>query len=426
MKKATKLISLLLAIVLSVCVCIMPAAAEDGTVRTLDKSNFATDYPYVFVHGMGGWADYNGEAYWGGWAASEGDVIKLYNDNGIKAYAAVVGPLSSAWDRACELYAQLMGTVVDYGEAHSKAHGHDRFGYDYSGKELMGKAWDMKTPINLVGHSFGGPTVRLFASLIAYGDADEIAATGEDISPFFKGGHKEAIHSVITFSGVHNGSPIANLIVDNGLLALIGTGLHLAGVFSGRNLMMWDLQLGHFGITPKQGEDKAKFSLKTIINFVRANDNCGYDMTLRGAAELNEKIKTVDSAYYYSYSCISSEETVFGTQIPIASNFQLFIPTSLYIGAIEGKTIDGVYMDKNWAINDGIVPLASALYPTDDAETAKNYEASVKGGEVIETGRWYYMTPMVGFDHFDFCGTIDYLTSFEDFYYTMLETVNAR
>ncbi len=426
MKKATKLISLLLVIVLALCVCIMPSSAEDGTVRTLDKSNFATDYPYVFVHGMGGWADYNGEAYWGGWAESEGDVIKLYNDNGIEAYAAVVGPLSSAWDRACELYAQLMGTVVDYGQAHSKAHGHDRFGYDYSGKELMGKAWDMKSPINLVGHSFGGPTVRLFASLIAYGDADEKAATGDDISPLFTGGHKEGIHSVITFSGVHNGSPIANLIVDNGLLALIGAGLHLAGVFFGRNLMMWDLQLGHFGITPKQGEDKAKFSLKTISNFVKANDNCGTDMTLRGAIELNKKIKTVDSAYYYSYSCISSEETKCGTQMPIASNFQMFIPTSIFIGALEGKTIDGVYMDKNWAINDGIVPLASALYPAEEAERAKNFEAAIENGEVIERGRWYYMTPMVGFDHFDFCGTIDYLTSFEDFYYTMLETVNAR
>ena len=429
MKKTKKLTALLLAFVLVFSFALLPVSAEEGNAQvtaTLNKDLFKTNYPYVFVHGMGGWADYNGEAYWGGWAESEGDVIKLYNDNGIEAYAAVVGPLSSAWDRACELYAQLTGTVVDYGEAHSKAHGHDRFGYDYSGKELMGKAWDLKSPVNVVGHSFGGPTVRLFASLLAYGDEAEIAATGEDTSPFFTGGHKEAIHSVITFSGVHNGSPIANLIVDNGLLYLIGAALHLAGVFVGRNLMMWDLQLGHFGITPVQGEERAKFSLKTILNFVKAKDNCGYDMTLRGAAELNEKIKLVDSAYYYSYSCISSEETKCGTQIPIASNFQMFIPTSIYIGALEGRTIDGVYMDKNWAINDGIVPLASALYPTDDAETAKNYDSAIEKGETVEPGRWYYMTPMVGFDHFDFCGTIDYLTSFEDFYFTLLETVNAR
>ena len=29
----------------------------------------------------------------------------------------------------------------------------------------------------------------------------------------------------------------------------------------------------------------------------------------------------------------------------------------------------------------------------------------VKAGEKIETGVWYYMPTMEGFDHFDFCGT---------------------
>ena len=52
----------------------------------------------------------------------------MLNEKGIEAYAPAVGPLSSAWDRACELYAQLMGTRVDYGEAHSKMHGHNRYG----------------------------------------------------------------------------------------------------------------------------------------------------------------------------------------------------------------------------------------------------------------------------------------------------------
>jgi len=35
------------------------------------------------------------------------------------AYAASVAPNGSAWDRACELYAQLSGTRVDYGKAHT-------------------------------------------------------------------------------------------------------------------------------------------------------------------------------------------------------------------------------------------------------------------------------------------------------------------
>ncbi len=419
-----KVISIFLSAVLVFTMFSTTAFAESNKVEFEGKTyDLTNEHPWVFVHGMGGWDKYGDEAYWGGWASSEGDVIDLYNKNGVEAYAAVVGPLSSAWDRACELYAQLTGTVVDYGEAHSKEHNHDRYGYDYTDKCLMGKPWDSERAINLVGHSFGGPTVRLFASLMAYGDEAEIAATGSETSPLFAGGHKNAVHSVVTFSGVHNGSPIANLIHDSFLMTLIIGALNLVGAVAGSELLMWDLQMGHLGLTPKEGEARAKFSLSNIKNVVDSHDNCGYDMTLRGAAELNEKIKTVDSVYYYSYSCNSSYKTSCGTYLPIASNFVMFYLTSVYIGATEGKTIDGIYMDEAWAKNDGIVPLASALYPATDAENAKSYEEVMNGGEV-QSGVWYYMPTLEGFDHFDFCGTIDYVTSFEDFYYTLVETIN--
>ena len=424
-----KIISVILCFVMVFAMFSTAAFAGNGDniVEHEGKTyNLTNNHPWVFVHGMGGWDYFDGgkEAYWGGWAASEGDVIALYNSHGIEAYAAVVGPFNSAWDRSCELFAQLTGTVVDYGEAHSKAHNHDRYGYDYTDKCLMGEPWDCESAINLVGHSFGGPAVRLFTSLLAYGDADEIAATGEKTSPLFTGGHKNAVHSVITFSGVHNGSPIANLIHDSFLMNILMGVVNIGGAVFGSEIMMWDLQMGHFGLTPAKGEGKAKFSLAAIENMVESKDNCGYDMTLRGAVELNEKIKTVDSVYYYSYSCNSSVKTVFGTYLPILSNFAMFFPTSIYIGALEGKTIDGIYMDETWAKNDGIVPLASALYPSTDAETAKSYEEAVKAGEEIKSGVWYYMPTMEGFDHFDFCGTIDYNVSFEDFYFTLVETVN--
>lgn len=424
-----KFLSVFLSIVMvfSMCSVVCFAQETDNSAefdgKTYDMTN---EHPWVFVHGMGGWAEYDGEAYWGGWADSEGDVIALYNSLGVEAYAAVVGPLSSAWDRACELYAQLTGTVVDYGAAHSESHNHDRYGYDYTDNCLMGEPWDAESAVNLVGHSFGGPTVRLFASLLAYGDTDEIAATGAETSPLFTGGHTNAVHSVVTFSGVHNGSPIANLIHDSSLMTLIIAALNLAGTMLGSKVMMWDLQMGHLGLTPKQSEDRTTFSWSKVKSVVDSHDNCGYDLTLRGAAELNAKIRTVENVYYYSYSCNSSEKTAVNTYVPISTNFTMFIPTSFYIGAIEGKTIDGIYMDETWAKNDGIVPLASALYPSTDADNAKSYEEAINAGEPIETGVWYYMPIMEGFDHFDFCGTIDYPTSFEDFYCTLVETINAN
>lgn len=394
--------------------------------------DLTNEYPWVFVHGMGGWGPYSGEShetmpYWGGWGTSEGNIIEMYNELGVEAYAATVGPFNSAWDRACELYAQLTGTVVDYGAAHSAKHNHDRYGYDYSDRILMGEAWDNESPLNLVGHSFGGPAVRLFASLMAYGDEAELAATGEDTSELFKGGHEKSIHAVVTFAGVHNGSPIANMIHDSKpLMTLISFVANLIGVLFGREAVMWDVQLGHFGLTAKEGEKRAKFSLSAIKNFAATGDNCGYDMTLRGAAELNERIKLSPYTYYYSYTTIATEETCMDTQVPILSTFALFFPTATILGTLEGKTVDGIYMDENWALNDGIVPYASAIYPSNNADTALCYSAEKQAGNAIEPGRWYYMDPMMGFDHFDFCGTIDYPTSFEDFYYTLVETVNGK
>ena len=422
-----KFISIVLSIAMIMSVCCISVYADNTDAAPEKTYDIDGSYPYVFVHGMGGWGPHYEEMpYWGGWADSEGDVIKMFNDNGIEAYAASVGPFNSAWDRACELYAQLMGTVVDYGEAHSKEHNHDRYGRDFTSKAIMGEAWNCENPVNLVGHSFGGPTVRLFASLMAYGDEAEVAATGEETSPLFVGGNEKCINALITFSGVHNGSPIANLIYDNSaIMSLIGFFANVLGVVFGKSIMMYDdVQLGHFGITAKENQEKAVFNLERIKNFATTKDICGYDMTLRGAKELNERIKLSPYTYYYSYSTISTEETAVGTQLPISSNFALFYMTSIYIGALEGKTIDGVYMDKNWAVNDGIVPLASALYPENCADTAKNYDEAFAASEEIETGRWYYMTPSVGFDHFDYCGTIDYPTSFEDFYFSLVETVN--
>ena len=51
---------------------------------------------------------------------------------------------------------------------------------------------------------------------------------------------------------------------------------------------------------------------------------------------------------------------------------------------------------------------------------------SIKNGETIETGRWYYLDTMYGMDHFDFCGTEDYPTSFEEFYFGIIATANSR
>lgn len=417
MKKA---ISIILAVSMLFGMVAMHVGAE-GSV-TVDGVKYTSDYPYIFVHGMGGWGPdnefYAMSPYWGGGLGiSDTDMIKMLNEKGIEAYAPSVGPLSSAWDRACELYAQLMGTVVDYGEAHSAAHGHSRYGFNYEGKAVMGEPWDMQEKINLVGHSFGGATVRLFTSLMAHGCEEEIAATGDDTSELFKGGH-DLVHSCITLSAPHNGSQVANILADPQFtVLLISTVINMIGMLLGNNFLVFSFQLSHFGLTPAQDQFRALPTLSGIWNFYRSNDNCAYDMTLRGASELNETIKLATNTYYYSYT---TADDSMKTLNPI------FFISGAMLAMTKGMTIDGIKIEGDWAVNDGIVPLASALYPDVDAATAKDYEDSVAAGEKIEPGRWYYFDTMYGMDHFDFCGTKDYPTSFEDFYFGIVETANSR
>ncbi|MFR5421218.1 MAG: hypothetical protein ACLTG4_04160 [Oscillospiraceae bacterium] len=69
-------------------------------------------------------------------------------------------------DCACELYAQLTGTTVDYGAAHA-AGTTTRATASHHDQPLF-SGWG-KHAVNLVGHSFGSATTRQFLELMANG-----------------------------------------------------------------------------------------------------------------------------------------------------------------------------------------------------------------------------------------------------------------
>ena len=166
-----------------------------------------SELEYIFVHGLNGWGSYDRAyrivPYWGTFG---GDLMKYLGRQGFSCYAASVAPTGSAWDRACELYAQLSGTVTDYGKAHSERCGHERFGRDYSAEPLISD-WKSGKKIVLLGHSFGGATIRLFSELLANGSAEEREATPEDeLSDFFRGGQDDRIHAIVTLAEPTNGT----------------------------------------------------------------------------------------------------------------------------------------------------------------------------------------------------------------------------
>ena len=303
-------------------------------VSETDKSSWNTNYTYVFVHGLSGWGHYdflnNFFPYWG---MKNGSLIKQLRQQGFSCYDASVAPQGSAWDRACELYAQLTGSKTDYGLEHSTRCGHKRYGRDFS-KEPLIPRWDAENKINILGHSFGGATVRLLAHLMSEGSEAERNATPEnELSPLFAGGHADWIYSVTALAAPHNGTSAYHIPDEN----------------------------------PKEKSYSEKMMEKTNApkKDGRAEyDYADFDMHIQNAAEMNRWITTIKSAYYFSFPCSATQSAEDGTQEPIPEIMEkMFQRSSIKLGRFEGTTYDGINLSKDWQENDGLVNTISAMSP---------------------------------------------------------------
>ena len=301
---------------------------------------------YIFVHGLSGWGSYDARyskmPYWG---MRGGDLMAWLRTRGFDCCAASVAPAGSAWDRACELYAQLAGTRVDYGEAHSRKCGHERYGKDFSACPLI-PSWDENTRLVLLGHSFGGATVRILSELLAHGDAEEQACA--DPSPLFLGGMEERVHSIVALAAPMNGTTAYDLFLDPSFRP------------ESVRVPWWSKKLASLmskGTRPKT-DDRAAF------------DYAGHDMHIDNAIALNERITTLSGVFYYSVPFCATKGREDGTQIPMKGMEPLFVMRSYQIGAYSGKTSGGRRIDESWRRNDGLVNTVSAMYPSGAPHTS--------------------------------------------------------
>ena len=309
------------------------------------KDAWKTDYPYVYVHGLFGWGSYDLRnrflPYWG---LLGGDMIKNLNKQGFTCRSASVDPVGSTWDRACELYAQLMGTRVDYGKAHSEKYGHARYGKDYSKNRLIA-AWSAQDKVNLLGHSFGGTTIRMLAHLMAEGSAEERSATDKaELSALFAGGKADWIYSITTLASPTNGTTAYG-----------------------------------FGDPDKE--------LDTA-------DCAAYDMYIDNAAALNAVISTQSCVYYFAIPCCTTNRAEDGTQTPDpALTEKREMADAERLGKLTGTTPKGYVVDARWLPNDGAVNTISAGAPF-NAPSVKLDRDHIRSGvwNVADTHRGDHMS----------------------------------
>ncbi len=410
MKKSKKLLSLLLAVLL-LC-SLMPACASAENAAAEDA------YPFVFVHGLMGWGDRSMldpiVPYWG---MTTGNLMNYLTSKGYESYAAQVGPLSGAWDRACELYAQLTGTRVDYGAAHSAEKGHDRYGITYETPLFEG--WSAEKKVNLIGHSFGGATTRLFLELLANGSAEEVAAAkaaGTEVSPLFEGGKDDWVYSLTAVAAPHNGTTfietcdISTKVVTD-FIYNFGASLGLTKLKG-----VYDLQLEHFGIYRQDDETDLQYLVRVLnsSDFMSHNDNAIYDLTIDNALKINDGIEMQKNVYYFSVCGDATHESaVSGNQVPDSSVFMLLKPFAAMIGKYYDKYTDGgVYIDRTWLPNDGMVNVVSGLYPVNSQLKCVNADGSQAyvvcdgyNNEDYASGIWNVL-PTQPYDHLSIVGGI--------------------
>jgi len=347
-----------------------------STVKKLTATNLEVyptkrqnTYPIVLVHGMCGWGrdEMFGYKYWGGLADTQ-TYLNLY---GYKTFTASVGPISSNWDRAVELYHNIVGGRVDYGAAHALKHGHNRYGRTYTG---FYKQWSATKKVHFVGHSLGGASPRFLIQLLENGDASEMAyiPNGKEAptSDLFKGNKKNWVASHTTIAGVHNGALTVDSDYFRPYLMKMVLGMGAIGGIGLEQYTFYNFDLGHWGLQ-RQPKETVKAYFDRILartpsdatssaRFWESKDNCMYDLKVTTMQQQNEWVKSSPNVYYASYTFNDTKEQSTGNWTPLPTMNLLFKLESLNIGKTSANLPQGF---TSWRPNDGLVSVVSSQYP---------------------------------------------------------------
>jgi triacylglycerol lipase len=360
------------------------------------KSN---DYAIVLVAGFAGWGrdELLGFKYWGGFHDIEEDL----SNQDYETYTAAAGPVSSNWDRACELYAMLGGGQVDYGQAHSVRYGHERYGRTYEG--LIPTWGDMDAAsghirkVHMIGHSQGGQTIRTLIQLLDQGSEEERATTSDGtLSGLFQGG-KQWVHSATAISTPHDGTTLVYGVTE--VAPMIQQIVSLLAAISGSgDDPIYDFNLDQWNLKRRPDETLADYVERVGKSPIwnATHDLSSWDLSIEGATELNSWVNASPNVYYFSWATQSTIKVPGSRWVPGPTTFLPFIPTSEFM-ARYNESHDGPV--EAWWPNDGVVNTVSMNGPK-----LGSTDAIVSIGSQPIPGVWNYMGLMGSYDHADIIG----------------------
>ena len=354
------------------------------------------NYPIVLIHGFFGWGndEMGNYRYWGGYK----DIQKILEDNGYKVLNVSVGPISSNWDRAVEVYYQLKGGQVDYGYGHSKKYGLIQKPLDKNYKGLYPE-WDENHPVHLIGHSMGGQTARMLQYLLETEIFEDTSAGRKEKSKLLGQSNTGLISSITSLATPHDGSTLADIVTKT--FPFIQYFIGLAGVmgteFFNFDLSQWNLI---------RGPDE---TWSSYVRRMRSHKAWGtknisaWDLSVDGAAELNSYMNASPDIYYFSFvfSATSKDKST-GYHIPNKDVFLLIRSRAKLLGSKIVFKSDGTETDSTWWENDGIVNVRSMKGPTTGQNGPDPIVQFVKSDPLMQ-GQWYTFDT-VDLDHYQSVG----------------------
>ena len=353
-------------------------------------------YPIVLIHGFFGWGnDEMGDyRYWGG----KKDIQKILEKNGFEVINVSVGPISSNWDRAIEVYYQLKGGQVDYGANHSKKYGLIQKPPDKIYKGLYPQ-WCSNNPVHLVGHSMGGQTARMIQYLLENEFYINDSLNLKEESALLGDSKKGWISSITSLATPHDGSTLADIVTKT--FPFIQYFIGVAGVV-GTNF--YDFDLSQWSINRKSNENWYKYVQRMRSHEAwRTKNISSWDLSLDGAAEINSILNASPDIYYFSYSfSATKKDELTGYHIPNKDVFLLIRSRAKLLGSRVVFTSNGSETDSTWWENDGIVNSRSMRGPTTGQNGADPITEYLPL-EPLMQGQWYTFES-IELDHYQSVG----------------------
>ncbi|KNC76405.1 hypothetical protein SARC_11093 [Sphaeroforma arctica JP610] len=290
-----------------------------------------------------------------------------------KIIAAQVGGASSLHDRACELFYQLVGGRVDYGEEHSKTCGHSRYGATF--EKGLHPQFSAENPIHLIGYSFGGPTARVFQQYL-----HEKRFTG------YSNTDASWVRSLTTVCAPHNGTTAAHSvgglrIGEQGVTKPFRTGwlaTKLVHAYDWLDISflkdrVFHPRLEHWGYQRRNATSLWDSLSKLATTMYKSplvaphGDNAGDDLSPAKMMKINKTMEdTFPCTYYLSFTAQSTTGSRWWSRhLPSCFSFMWLSSAVMATRKYTTEQLQMMYAHADFGSNEKLGILREGLYAND-------------------------------------------------------------